>query len=486
MKPILFLGYFYHESPENFEINRAERKKLHQIAPIVKRNKAKAEKQGNVKQKCKIDHSQVTFNSEVNGWYFGTQSNQCSASKSEFPIENIQNTLHDSLKLKIVQLNIPEAEVDRMLAENINVQIDGNVASGTITCGWCPSNQKRNKIKVSSKTVTGRKKNGTYWILSNFITHFNRCHSLHSKQKVYDDENCIPPSALIKNKSDSSASIADLSIEPIVNDEMIQSNKFDAPSNSISHVKVEVPNVTDIDHVERMIYSQITTQLTKMASFVQLYNMKENKIAFEIGEETTSLNILKTKPNGSCMFQSIAHQLFIEEFNSTDQDASTKSLRTNVVAHLKENMDTYKHLLNNTVFELMDEVKIAEVHSLCKEDMRKMLANLRHEYVYKRLPKSNIFGGSESLLSASKLHNVNVLVFSEDASFYFRGFNINFDRTICIAYRNTRDHYDSVTWIEQQDVFNVSKILAARVVEDLRGEIKDVDQIHVKEEGLLL
>lgn len=483
----MFLGYFYHESPENFEINRAERKKLHQMVSIVKSMKSKDEKQGNIKPKFKIDHSQVIFNSKVNGWYFGTQYNQSSTSKSDIPIGNLQQTLHDSLKLKIMQLNVSETEVDSMLAENLNVQIDGNVVSGIITCSWCSSNKKRKKIKVSSKIVTGRKKNGTYWILSNFITHFNRCHSLHSKQTVDGEDSSIQPSALIKNESHKSTFIIDTSIEHIDNGGLIQCDELDTSSNSISVVKVDfASNVNDINEVEKMIYSQISTQLTKMASSVQLYSLKENEITFRIGESLASLRIMKTKPNGSCLFQSIAHQIFIEKFNSTDQNTSTKSLRTHVVAHLKENMDMYKHLVNNTVFELMGEERIAEVHSLSKEDMQKMLADLRHEYVYKKLPKSNIFGGSESLLSASKLHNVNILVFSEGESFYFRGFDLRYDRTICVAYRNSRDHYDSVTWVEQQDIFNISKILAARVVVDLSAGIKDLDEFDLEEEGLRL
>lgn len=66
------------------------------------------------------------------------------------------------------------------------------------------------------------------------------------------------------------------------------------------------------------------------------------------------------------------------------------------------------------------------------------------------------------------MNEVNVLIFNEyGPSYCVNGFNANYARTIVLAYRlgvnSVRNHYDSIVKIEQNDIFECSKIIAENI-----------------------
>lgn len=238
----------------------------------------------------------------------------------------------------------------------------------------------------------------------------------------------------------------------------------------------------DADKIEERIFNQISNQLAQVANSVQISGVNQGKINFKIGDIEKSGNVSHCKSNGSCLFQAMAHQLHLEKFNSIQQNKSVKKLREDVVALIKEDSDAYKLQLNNTIYERMSKNELDNIAKLSKNDLNDVLATKRRKFINDLLPKPKTWGGSESMLAVSKLYQVNIFVFCEDEPFYYNNFNLQYDRTICVAYRSGRTHYDSLTSLEQQDVFYIAKTLAERVCNDLKCDILSIEDFEVEEE----
>lgn len=240
----------------------------------------------------------------------------------------------------------------------------------------------------------------------------------------------------------------------------------------------------DADEIEKCIFKQISNQLARVANSVQISGVNQGKINIKIRDIEISGNVSHCKANGSCLFQAMAHQLHLEKFNSVKQNKSVKKLREDVVALIKGDSDAYKLQLNNTIYERMSKKELDKIRNLSKNDLNDLLATERQKFINDLLPKPKTWGGSESMLAVSKLYKVNIFVFCEDNNmFYYNNFNLQYDRTICIAYRCGRTHYDSLTSLEQQNVFYIAKMLAERVCNDLKCDVLSIEDFDAEEEG---
>lgn len=113
------------------------------------------------------------------------------------------------------------------------------------------------------------------------------------------------------------------------------------------------------------------------------------------------------------------------------------------------------------------------------------MANLRYDFVHKELHKENVWGGTESILAVSDIYKSNVLVVSESESFYFIVFDLQYKKSVCIAYRSGRDHYDSITSITQENVFLIAKKLSNRINEGLNMKVINLDEVDAEKEEFL-
>lgn len=486
VNPVLFLGPYYHESPATFEFNRGERKKLHQVATLMKKYETEKLADRFAMGKFKIDHRQMIFNEKTKGWYFGKPLlAECDTShksgtvnnSSDANVNTLQTSLHRTLKTQAIKLGVSDEEAESMLSGNLSVNMNGNEVRGHIACGWCKQNQKDSVITVSSKSVDGPKKSSTYWISSNFTIHFKRYHKkdiamAESINSIEQDvqKHSIASNTTLQSSADSEPKLPS-AIEKNFNDE-VDVEMTEAPKTE-EILPVQSFITLEQQQLERLIFSQISKQMANMSNAAQLDEATQNYMHFNIGKDSTLLKVLQTIPDGSCLFQALAHQLFQKEIDSKEHKADTKALRKNVVAEIKNNVDKYKLQLNNTVFDQLSETEINSLKTLSKDHRDKKLASLRHNFLHKKLVKAKAWGGSESLTAASILHRVNLLIFSEDESFQLSHFDQSFDAIVCVAYRKGRNHYDSVVSINQEDVFGIAKKLAERKIAE--NEIETID-----------
>lgn len=155
------------------------------------------------------------------------------------------------------------------------------------------------------------------------------------------------------------------------------------------------------DNYEQIMYSQISTQITKMLQTVLVFNEKEERVIFETENSERHLEIAKIIGDGNCLFRALAHQPFNEKLNTAKQNNSTIKLRADVVRFIKDNYVQFEHELKGCVFDLDYRPIINDIENECQL------------YVHNILTKDGSWGGSESIKAVSSIYSVNILMFNE-------------------------------------------------------------------------
>lgn len=192
----------------------------------------------------------------------------------------------------------------------------------------------------------------------------------------------------------------------------------------------------------------------------------------DVQEDTAYLQLAKIKGDGNCLFRALAHQLFQEKLNTSKQNKSTKKLRADLVEYIKSNYADFEHELKGSVLDRKSTASIIEdIESDCRF------------YLNHCLQKSGCWGGAECIKAASRLYKVNVIIVNENGPCYLvNGFNSSYKRCVILAYRlasikgddNIRNHYDSVTGIDQNDIFKCMKSMVQIVLKAFFGENENV------------
>lgn len=94
---------------------------------------------------------------------------------------------------------------------------------------------------------------------------------------------------------------------------------------------------------ELQIYTQISSQITKMLQAVLIYNETEEDVIFDLDQTERVLHVAKITGDGNCLFRALTHQLFCQKLNSAIQNNSTKRLRADVVRYINENFEQFTH-----------------------------------------------------------------------------------------------------------------------------------------------
>lgn len=251
-----------------------------------------------------------------------------------------------------------------------------------------------------------------------------------------------------------------VSLEHKSNEHIIESN---APSNlsieDISTVEIiEVLNVVEPLKIDQNVaYTQLTEQMTRMMGAVLINSEEQHAMQFEMNGMMRSLMVAKIDGDGNCLFGAICHQLFQHPIGSPVHNDEIATLRANVVNHIlnPENFPSYEHILKDRVYEIKKHEDIVNMTQECKL------------YVRHSLSLPNRWGGHETIVAAGEIHQVNVLIFHEEGIFYVANRSSTiYNRTITLAYRlgstaeQQFNHYDSVSDMDSQILFDVSSQLA--------------------------
>lgn len=318
--------------------------------------------------------------------------------------------------------------------------------------------------------------------MSNLKKHVNTVHNnlddSSPKKLKLTDESDAKPCVDTQNASElcSSPQIADesndydenngtitsLSIESIDEDcseTEYLSPEYDCKSNINSVEKqgqVSCNNNTIKDDENDALYYQISEQNSHMIDACLSNNESLFDINLNLGDnEETSIKVANVTADGNCLFYALANQLYLVKVDSKQHKQLSRDLRKDVVAYIKKNVMLFEHELKNRLYECADKKSGNFV-----DDCNSFLKN--------RLCRNGFWGGAESLKAISYLHEVNIIVFVEGGPCYcVVKFNVNYERSVLVAYRNAAEqsqsqtglsikaelnHYDSVCTIVQEDI----------------------------------
>lgn len=232
------------------------------------------------------------------------------------------------------------------------------------------------------------------------------------------------------------------------------------------------PNSKDeltCDDFESLIYTQITSQLSKMYDISIKNNEAERKMNFVVNSVVCSMTVNKILGDGACFFRATEHQLNKSKLNTRKNTNEAQNLRKEVVEYIKKHRKQFDNELKGSVYDWYERMgkptkNVRNISKICDN------------FLQKELPKTNFWAGSESLKAVTLSRSVNILILNENGDCYFSNrFNENWARTIILAHctysdgdqtatvdeATKRDHYSSVVNIEPNSVFLLSKHLAS-------------------------
>lgn len=160
--------------------------------------------------------------------------------------------------------------------------------------------------------------------------------------------------------------------------------------------------------------------------------------------------VYETFGNGSCLYQAMSHQLFQTKMTTQELHQAARSLREEVVEHIKENFERY---IMDIKLNMTEQAKFSEMN------LNEITDKQCQDYLNDDMLKDITWGGGESMKAVSELYKTNVFVFMEHSHnhSYNNRFDGSYEKTIILAYRlngETRKyyHYDSVTSIDMTDL----------------------------------
>lgn len=452
---VMFFG-LYASNPKEFEYTRGEQKLIAAITKNIKETLYAAENR---------EDGLEFFNNPVKGnWWKNLEStslgflyndtrvfhsNRFPKTKSgentaQNDIQHLKKSLFNKAEKITITYKLKNLQQLRDFTENsIFVRIvEGYSIKGEIECNFCEENSKRVKVYYHNSS------NG-YWVIANFEKHFLRQHmngisKPNSRSKpnqnysISDDEYTFDESKSDGDKAQSSRRTVSLKIEPAMN---------------------------EFNGIEDNLYTQISKQNIQIIN-ASLSNSEEvidfySRVDLESKKNTRTIKMCKIIGDGSCLYGSLAHQIYYSKIGSLNHQLQTKKMREMCVNHILTNLDEFKPYLKGRIYDKCEEKNI-NTKSINFDDEN-------DENVYTKfvdtLKLHETFGGIESMKVISDIFKVNIVTINRDGSCHLAlRLNIAFDRTIFIAYSN-KNHYDSIVEIDALTIGTYAK----KLVEDEMG-----------------
>lgn len=444
-----FFG-IYAGSIKDFKFLRGERIQILGLAEnlramFIEKGKEQFSKHFEIPENFKIDKS-GTHNFSF-GWFYG-QKPRKSVQKSVFDIDHLKTTLVTKLMETFQSFGL---KPNQPITDDIIQIVDfGTGFRGDVVCVCCPINEKKHAIQYDK---TKR------WNLTNFRKHLK----IHVKNELKDkvetkDISSVKlidmPQSTPKIKTEPSKSTTlESKEEPIVLDESsitkmpIFLEDFGFNFEEVS--ATQKPSLTNI------MYAQFSNQNLRLIEATLANSERKKFMVLKVENRCMNVNIVNIDADGNCLFGTVAHQLEYMQVNSAEHIERTTGLREQVVNHIEEHFETYKHVI--------------QLRIRCEDDQ---IDNLGKTFLKNNLSANGFWAGSESLLAISNMFNVNILVFMENGPFYLStGFNPDKNRTIFLAFRQLRNtkgeldynHYESVCEVDPELLFKCALDLRVKM-----------------------
>lgn len=410
------------------------------------------------------------------GTYFGKKSTKIRPITATDDTSNLKTEVMEKVKVHCcaVDSNLNEGDFNEEIIEIVN---DGTRLFARLKCVFCISEKKNasDKEKSSGKRKFAKNHiiqydiskatNLPYWNFSNYKNHL-KYHTVKSIGQSTKKDKKIGKTKRSKSISKEIVDMTDVEDEEdkIQTDEQSETSlKDESNLNDSSVVVVDEKNVTQDsqDKISSALHRMISEQNLAITQAVYANNEKKFKMRFKLNGASKTVDIIKIKPDGNCLYASLVHQLHNFKVKSDDHVAATINLRKSVIAYINDHFDDFIYEIKGRILE--DRESTDEENAKCKTVTDKECET----YIDEVLSQNGAWGGSETIKAVSQIEKVNVLIFMErDTMFFPVEFDPNRERLISIAYRragNKFNHYDSVCELSSEILFDCINHLTTHI-----------------------
>lgn len=432
--------------------------------------------------------------------------------KTPMPID-LKASLIPKLRLQFGSVDFNIITLDYAFENKVDIINNGNRIVASVECIFCGSESQTQK-KICIQFNTTENTTSAYWNFSNLRKHLKKHGTIKKRslnnvntkylnvnisnsQKKADEKSFVEIGDQSCDKEDESIILLDLQ-KSISNDFQNKSNVEEKKICTI-RIKSEAIESSDNEKLVDSIYEQVSQQNLKLTQAILTNQERKYNMGFRLNDKDEKIKVIKISKDESCLFASLAHQLFHHKANSTEHREATNDLRKATVEYILHNIERFFFEIRGRVFEdREDEEKQIKSKKPEEKNEVQMKSNKDDEnkenqnkknivtdeeckaFVTEKLIKFDCWGGTESLKAISKMHHVNILIFCELGDFYFP---FEFDpslSTVFLAYRLAskqvtskqtlksgeknskliRNHYDSVSEVEKEIMYECIKTLA--------------------------
>lgn len=485
-----FFGILYEDSSRSFKFSVGDQLQIKELAAYVRKIVDHPEPNAGIQHFAPIIREiKKKSNPQQVEQYFGFSrkvnvSNELKPNIDHSILEppatdlkkNLSQKLFDNVVKLLLKQEVGRSQIERLRCDQILVTMNNDRINGKFPCILC---KKSNNSFVAHCS----QKNGKYyWTLSNYIQHVKSHLRQRPRKKQHTNSFDIELDNLDQSCPDFFDDEPIDDIEHNINTEedefevlddensIHEINEVDDFQNHSIELKIEaLPEESAFSDYVSEIYKQISAQMTRMNEAVLIQNEDELDLNFVVADAIRVLKIAEISQDGNCLYGALNHQLHAEKIGSAEYRDSASKMRADVVDHIKLHFEAFEQVLKGVLFNRHNTKTNRNIKKACTE------------FVEKKLPCEGTWGGSETLTAIIEMKGVNILVINEQGICYFsqKRFDKCLPRTVVLAFRidtglekkkmhnktevsNTdRNHYDSVVRIEQNDIFDIAKMLAS-------------------------
>lgn len=347
------------------------------------------------------------------------------------------------------------ADIADLGDEMVHVTDENSRMYGSIECVICRDGNKKKKKKSNYRVSYCPIKN--YWVMSNYAKHlvdYHRlkiiCNGTKRKSSKIEGDSILCSVNGVAEKN-----------EPAF-DESDDVYIIEEVEVEISHPKLAESSVSSSNEENIPLFKQLADQIGKIIGAVLFNDDQQEQMRFFHGNALAELTLAKITGDGNCLLAAIVHQIFRMPIDSAEHKAATIKLRRDIVEYIlhPDNFDEFKFTLQGRVYETKKKSQIID-----------MVAESKH-FVQNVLSKNGFWAGHESIIAASRIHSVNIIIFDESGSYYLANdAKTIYNQTIALGYRIgekkgneiIRIHYDSVSDISSDNVYKAINSIEKRM-----------------------
>lgn len=184
---------------------------------------------------------------------------------------------------------------------------------------------------------------------------------------------------------------------------------------------------------------------------------KSTKVKIEIGESLREITVRPCNADGQCLFEALWFQTIAEDYDYSM--SAVKEFKKAVLQTIRDDEEYYRPFIEEHLVDLMNDDYFTEYEPANDKEQKRM-----RDVLLEKIGTGDEWGGSETIAAVKDMYKVNCVSFNVGArTFHMQNFEKLYHGIVFVAFKDL-NHYDTVINIKDEDIPEIARILAKRVV----------------------